>query len=128
MSILFVHILWIFPQFFVDFLFFVCYSLNKRRWIYEFCNKIKRSANYEKSVNFPNLDILYKIFDILQTEPNFFFQDEITDTGSSLEFDSNQLILDMYNKLDNEDKAEIRGEMRQMLKADKYSKSTPSDK
>lgn len=85
-------------------------------------------SNYEKSVTFPNLDILYKIFDILQTEPNFFFQDEITDTGSSLEFDSNQLILDMYNKLDNEDKAEIRGEMRQMLKADKYSKSTPSDK
>ena len=76
-------------------------------------------SNYEKSVTFPNLDILYKIFDILQTEPNFFFQDEITDTGSSLEFDS---------KLDNEDKAEIRGEMRQMLKADKYSKSTPSDK
>lgn len=30
-------------------------------------------------------------------------------------------LLELYDKLDTEDKAEIRGEMKQMLKADKYS-------
>lgn len=30
-------------------------------------------------------------------------------------------VLHMYKQLDTEDKAEIRGEMKQMLKADKYN-------
>lgn len=36
----------------------------------------------------------------------------------------NNEILDMYNKLDIEDKAEIRGTIKQMLKAEKYSNNT----
>ena len=89
-------------------------------------------SNYEKAVSFPNIDILYKIFDILQIEPNFFFQDDIqnlaltssynlTDIQSPSEVDPDMFILHMYKQLDTEDKAEIRGEMKQMLKADKYS-------
>ena len=38
------------------------------------------------------------------------------------EVDPDQFILDMYKKLDVEDKAEIRGEMKQMLKSSKYNK------
>lgn len=37
-------------------------------------------SNYEKAITFPNTDILYKIFDVLQIEPNFFFQDDINYT------------------------------------------------
>ena len=41
-----------------------------------------------------------------------------------LDKDSEQ-VLHMYSQLDNNDKAEIRGEMKHMLKADKYAvKST----
>lgn len=41
-------------------------------------------SNYEKNVSFPNIDILYKIFDILQIEPNFFFQDDINYTQKDI--------------------------------------------
>lgn len=38
------------------------------------------------------------------------------------EVDPDQFVLNMYKKLDVEDKAEIRGEMKQMLKGSKYKK------
>lgn len=46
---------------------------------------------------------------------------ELYDIPSPSEVDPDQFILYMYKKLDIEDKAEIRGEMKQMLKSDKYS-------
>lgn len=45
--------------------------------------------------------------------------------GKTLNYNEYQ-VLELYSKLDIEDKAEIRGEMRQMLKADKYSKANTS--
>ena len=42
--------------------------------------------------------------------------------GYSYELQEDKTILNLYNKLDEEDKAEIRGEIKQMLKADKYTK------
>lgn len=35
--------------------------------------------------------------------------------------EQNDIITDLYNKLDDLDKAEIRGEIKHMLKADKYT-------
>lgn len=40
---------------------------------------------------------------------------------NTLHNNSDKTILDLYNQLDTEDKAEIRGEIKQMLKADKYA-------
>lgn len=34
-------------------------------------------SNYEKGISFPNTDILYKIFDALDIDPNFLFQDDV---------------------------------------------------
>lgn len=34
-------------------------------------------SNYEKGTSFPNTDILYKIFDALDIDPNFLFQDDV---------------------------------------------------
>ncbi len=36
-------------------------------------------SNYEQNTSFPNTDILYKLFDALECEPNFLFWDELTD-------------------------------------------------
>lgn len=38
--------------------------------------------------------------------------------------DDDYIILELYSKLDKDDKGEIRGEMKQMLKADKYNNNT----
>ena len=34
-------------------------------------------SNYEKGISFPNVDFLYKLFEALDVDPNFLFQDEI---------------------------------------------------
>lgn len=46
---------------------------------------------------------------------------EISPVLTPSEVDPDMFVLRMYKQLDTEDKAEIRGEMKQMLKADKYS-------
>lgn len=62
-------------------------------------------------------------------EPDFFMFSKIVET---LELDANVLLginiktendlcQELYNQLDSEDKAEIRGEMKQMLKSSKYT-------
>lgn len=64
-------------------------------------------------------------------EPDFFMFSKIV---TLLNADANKLLgvnfydnvnedITMFNQLDAEDKAEIRGEMKQMLKADKYKRS-----
>lgn len=45
----------------------------------------------------------------------------LPDIPSPSEVDPDMFVLHMYKQLDTEDKAEIRGEMKQMLKADKYN-------
>lgn len=83
-------------------------------------------SNYEKGVAFPRWDTMRRLCDILDVEPNYLFWDELSDKLKSkimnqitLENNDNGILL--YKQLDAEDKAEIRGEMKQMLKADKYT-------
>ena len=60
----------------------------------------------------PRLENLIKIADYLNCSIDYLLGrdiNEITPNG-----------IELYNKLDPEDKAEIRGEIKQMLKADKY--------
>ena len=56
---------------------------------------------------------IYKVYDIL-----------LEFTGESLQPEKNKL-LNMFDALDSEDQAEIRGEMRYMLKSDKYKYRQP---
>ncbi len=44
------------------------------------------------------------------------------------EVDPDQFAFDMYRQLDSDDKAEIRGEMKQMLKGSKYKKKKSDTK
>lgn len=67
------------------------------------------------AMTFLKLCKLYNVKDIL-----------LEFTGESLQAESD-VALDMLKKLDAEDKAEIRGEMRHMLKAPKYNKPSISE-
>ena len=83
-------------------------------------------SNYEKGVAFPRWDTMKKLCDILNVDPNYLFWDDLTDKMKSqiieqTTFDFNDEGTLLYKRLDVIDKAEIRGEMKQMLKADKYS-------
>lgn len=47
---------------------------------------------------------------------------KLPDITPPSEVDPDQFAIDMYKQLDSDDKAEIRGEMKQMLKSSKYNK------
>lgn len=60
-------------------------------------------GNYEAGASFPKTEILYKIFDALDTSPNFLFQDVATKTKEDLSIYELEIIkkyrsLDLYGK------------------------------
>lgn len=60
-------------------------------------------ANYENNVSHPKEEILYRLFDALNVEPNFLFQDEvrlgtIKVTSAETEFIKKYRRLDAYGK------------------------------
>lgn len=73
----------------------------------EFAQKLGVSTsaigNYEAGASFPKTEILYKIFDILHTTPNFLFQDVVNTEQKTkeeltiVEFE----FIKKYRKLDN---------------------------
>ena len=74
--------------------------------------------------------IAIKLSDILNTTPSYIMGwDESAKTSSynlpeiipPSKVDPDMFVLNMYKRIDIEDKAEVRGTMKQMLKADKYN-------
>ena len=76
-------------------------------------------ANYENSVSIPKPDVMLKLFNVLECDANYLYQDDIEIVISSE--NKTDIGIELYNQLDDNDKAEIRGEMKQMLKAEKYN-------
>lgn len=58
-------------------------------------------SNYEKGVSSPSVDIIEKIFDILEVTPNYMFQDSFN-TSYSENLDTKEVVLiKKYRSLDN---------------------------
>lgn len=60
-------------------------------------------GNYEAGASFPKTEVLYKIFDALNTTPNFLFQDVVTKKKEEISFKESEIIkkyrnLDQYGK------------------------------
>ena len=93
---------------------------------------------YERGEREPRLDMLEAIADFFNVDLDYLLGKSdipnraliqsynLPDITPPSEVDPDMFILHMYKKLDTEDKAEIRGEMKQMLKADKYLASNDS--
>ena len=87
---------------------------------------------YERGEREPGLEMVENIADFFNVDVDYLFGKsdipnralmqsyQVPDTAVQGKTDPDQFILYMYKQLDTEDKAEIRGEMKQMLKADKY--------
>lgn len=60
-------------------------------------------GNYEAGASFPKTNILYKIFDVLETSPNFLFQDFSIKTKEELTVTEFELV-NKYRLLDNTSK------------------------
>ena len=94
----------------------------------DFAKKIGVSAsaigNYEAGASFPKTEILYKMFDVLDTTPNFLFQDVSSKTKEELTIYEFELIkkyraLDVYGKEVIDDILDI--EYRRCEESDEYT-------
>lgn len=100
----------------------------------DFLGISKSSVNmYERGEREPGLEMVENIADFFNVDVDYLFGKsdipnralvqsyQVPDTAVQGKTDPDQFILYMYKQLDTEDKAEIRGEMKQMLKAEKYN-------
>ena len=84
-------------------------------------------SRYENGKQEPIYTVVANLADFFGIPTDYLLNDETT---SNKEISTHQSITidteytDLYNKLDVEDKAEIRGEIKQMLKADKYKNNS----
>lgn len=65
-------------------------------------------SNYENGVSSPKWDVLVKIFDVLQVEPNFLYQDDFTtrDNGNSLT-PAQISLLSIFDELNEEGQTKV---------------------
>lgn len=62
-------------------------------------------GNYENEVSTPKIDLLYKLFDVLQCDANYFYQDEMKNTKKNVTLSfSEEKMVTRYRKLDNHGK------------------------
>lgn len=79
----------------------------------------KSSINmYERGEREPSLETLEELADFFNVDFNYLIGKSDVPNRYAVNADEGYTL---YDRLDTEDKAEIRGEMKHMLKADKYS-------
>ncbi len=73
-------------------------------------------SSWESCTNTIDIDNLYAICQVLNVSINTMYGINNAQLTTSTDIG-----IELYNQLDDNDKAEIRGEMKQMLKAEKYN-------
>lgn len=110
------------------------YSMDRLADLYnaKFDGKLNKStiSRYENGLQEPIFTVVKNFAKLFNVTTDYLTEMEqvltssynLPDIPSPSEVDPDLFVLDMYKQLDTEDKAEIRGEMKQMLKSDKYNK------
>lgn len=94
------------------------------------CIKRQSYSAYERNVSCPDASTLKILADFFCVSADYLLATNYSTSvskGGSLSNDQ-QGILDLYDKLDTEDKAEIRGEIKGMLRHEKYATLKPSQR
>lgn len=84
----------------------------------------------KKGIQGTGISTMIKVCTILSIDINELCSGEIVDKHKKIDLNEDILKeegIKLYKRLDTEDKAEIRGEMKGMLKADKYNQPTSED-
>lgn len=64
-------------------------------------------GNYENGVSSPKADILYKVFDVLQCDANYLFQDEMSDEIKTAPPKMDEALLSIFHELNQEGKEKV---------------------
>ena len=85
-------------------------------------------GNYENGVSSPKWDVLLKIFDILQVEPNFLYQDSFSLDGSESRFLTSQqsALLLSFDQLNAEGQQKAVDYVDDLVHTGRYKKCSAS--
>ena len=61
-------------------------------------------GNYETDYSTPKIELLYKIFEVLQCDANYLYQDEMSTTPKTATTDDEQTLLSCYRQLNEDNK------------------------
>ena len=82
-------------------------------------------SNYENGVSFPKADVLYKVFEALQCDANYLFQDEMGEMASS-DLAGQSHLLDVYAQLNGEGQEKLLSYADDLVSTGKYIKNHPA--
>lgn len=82
-------------------------------------------GNYENGVSSPKWDVLLKIFDILQVEPNFLYQDSFSpESNTTTNLTSQQsALLSSFDQLNDEGQGKAVEYVEDLVATGRYKKS-----
>ena len=84
-------------------------------------------SNYENGVSSPKWDILVKVFDVLQVEPNFVYQDDFTFNCNGNALTSTQVsLLSVFNELNEEGQGKVIDYAEDLCRTGYYKKDSAS--
>lgn len=78
-------------------------------------------GNYENGVSSPKADILYRVFDVLQCDANYLFQDEMSNSSEET-FELEKDLLDCFHELNDEGQSKLLDYADDLVKSGKYIK------
>lgn len=79
-------------------------------------------GNYENGVSSPKADILYKVFDVLQCDANYLFQDDMAEKNSA-SVKADETLLSLFHDLNEEGQEKLLGYADDLVQSEKYIKT-----
>lgn len=81
-------------------------------------------SNYENGVSSPKWDVLVKIFDVLQVEPNFLYQDDFTASSIDTALTPTQTsLLSIFDELNEEGQTKAVEYVEDLVLTGRYKKA-----
>lgn len=84
-------------------------------------------GNYETDANSPKASIMYKIFQVLQCDANYLYQDEIGEAESNMLLQEERGLLKMFRDLNSEGKEKLIDYADDLVRSGKYIKNSTDE-
>ena len=80
-------------------------------------------GNYENGISSPKADILYRVFDVLQCDANYLFQDEMMESPESPQSIREQHVLDRFRQFNEEGQEKVITYVDDLAASGRYKKN-----
>ncbi len=80
-------------------------------------------GNYENGVSAPKADVLYKVFDALQCDANYLFQDDMSQNEKNASTQKGETLIRLFDQLNEEGQEKLLDYADDLVQSEKYIKT-----